>query len=476
MQRSHLRATGTPGGTCARRIGACVALVLALAAAAGLITPGSRAGAGHAATPQHRVYLPLVLRPAAYRPSAGTQFFAWDPVLATKARDAGTDWLRVPLYWSLIEPDNRTPDQYQWNGALDAILAEAHQANMHVILTLKLNPDWAATYSSGPIDLADIGELVEFVTAVVARYSVEPYGAEYLEVYNEPDNGDEWRARNGGWGFFGYQPDEYVRILSAIYAPIKATNPDVQVVFGGLAYDGWDTENPPGPFVESFLDNVLLAGGGAFFDIMNFHYFPVFAGKWAPYGVDIIGKVTYLREKMASYGIHKPVLCTETSMWSDANHGGSDELQSRYVAKVFSRSAAAGLRATTWFMLVDDPDPTEAKYGLLNPDLSPKPAHAAFQTWAERMPGSEFVRTLDLGQTGSPYIEAHEFLSHGDTIVVAWTSDGSAHPLSLAASSVTAVDMLGVTVVTVYDSDDGLVDYQVWIDLGPNPLYLYPAP
>ncbi len=460
---------------CSRLTRPCLAATLSLVFWTGPANPTGYALARPVEAAQHQVFLPLLLRPGASRPSAGVQFFAWDPTLVDSASQAGTTWLRVPLYWSLIEPNNTTPQYYQWIPALDEILAAAHEAGINVILTLKYNPEWAATYPSGPIDRVDMSELVEFVTAVMARYTVEPYDVEHLEIYNEPDNGNVQYARNGGWGFFGYQPEEYVRILSAIYAPLKAVNPKIQIVFGGMAYDRWDTENPPGPFVESFLDNVLLLGGGQYFDVMNFHYYPVFAIKWAPYGVDIIGKSAYLRDKMAAYGVSKPLMCTETSMWSDAKHGGSDELQSRYFAQVFARSAAAGLETTTWFMLVDDPDPNATKYGLLNPDKSPKPAYTAYQTWANQVSGAEFDRTLSASETGSDRIEAHAFSAHGNALLVAWTDDESTRPMSLEASRVQVVDKYG-GVTTVYDGDDGQIDFKVWVDVGPSPVYLHPVP
>ena len=103
----------------------------------------------------------------------------------------------------------------------------------------------------------------------------------------------------GGWGYFGHQPEAYVELLQAVYHPIKSEDAEAQIVFGGLAYDAWTGTG--GPFVEDFLDKVLLNGGSDHFDVMNFHYYPVFDKVWAPYGNGIIGKTNYLRRKPAAF-------------------------------------------------------------------------------------------------------------------------------------------------------------------------------
>ena len=33
-------------------------------------------------------------------------------------------------------------------------------------------------------------------------------------------------------------------------------------------------------YVRSFLPDVLAAGGGAYFDVLNFHVYPAFAPNW----------------------------------------------------------------------------------------------------------------------------------------------------------------------------------------------------
>lgn len=420
-------------------------------------------------------FLPLVLGDVrrAANSALGLQLHEISPTQVDRVYDAGASWIRIPLNWSHIEPENTTPENYQWPSDVNEQLAKAGVLNIRVILTLKSNPSWAATYANGPIDLVDIGELVEFMEAAVAHYGPAPYNIKYWEIYNEPDNTSAWHAKKG-WGYFGLEPDTYAQMLSALYGPMKAVDPEAQIVFGGIAYDGWESEG--GHFAEDFVDRVLRNGAGAYFDVMNFHYYWPFHEKWDSYGRGIIGKATAMRDKLASYNVYKPLICTETSMWSGGGsdpYPGSDEEQSRYIPQVFARSMAVDLGATIWFRLRDYDFPGVWEYGLLRPDLSPKPSFPAYQIMARQLVPTQYIRALDSNETGSDQIEAYEFARQdGSTLtIVVWTNDEQIHALPLDTGEVTVVDKYG-SENTIYDRDDGLEDGRLWIDIGPSPVYL----
>ena len=252
---------------------------------------------------------------------------------------------------------------------------------------------------------------------------------------------------------------------------MKAADPQAQILMGGLAYDNWVEDG--GPFVQSFLDGVLQNGGGAYFDAMNFHYYLPFRARWDPYGRGLIGKATFLRQKLASYGLDKPLLCTESSQVSDALHGGSDELQSRYVVQLFTWAMAADVNPTIWFMLTDESGPDGYGYGLFDSGLNPKSSYYAFRTLTQQLSPARYVRTLGSGETGSEQIAAYEFLTlnHSTKIIVAWTIDESDHPMVLQTSRVVVVDKFG-GMTTINDSDDGKSDGRVRVVIGPSPVYM----
>jgi hypothetical protein len=378
----------------------------------------------------------------------------------------GVGWIRVPLEWKLIEPTNTTPSNYQWPRRLDQDLAQLSAKNIKVILTLMGNPSWAAEYEAGPIDRTNISELVEFMEAAVARYGAAPYNIKHWEIYNEPDNARKSRAEHGGWGYFGHQPDKYVDVLAALYEPIKDVDPEAQVVFGGLAYDGWDNG-----FVESFLDDVLQEGGGNYFDLMNFHYFTYYKKLWDPYGIDIIGKTNYIRDKLRSYGVEKPHICTEACKGSNPGFG-TEELQARYVPQLYARSEEAGLDMTLWWWLYDGSN-IVMECGLMEDDGDPKPAYFAFQTLASELSSTEYVGSLPPAVTGSDGIEAYEFetVKGSIRVIVAWTNDKREHTMSLDIEEIVLVDKFGDSTL-ITDGDDGKIDGKVEATVGPSPVYL----
>ncbi len=417
-------------------------------------------------------HLPLISKSLWAYPSApyGVQIYGINRSLALQIAQMGARWVRIPLIWSSIEPENTTPEHYQWRAGYEAGLAQLAARNVRVILTVSENPSWAATYRNGPIDKVPISELVEFVVAAVQRYSKPPYNIKHWEFYNEPDNGNILYAERGA-SWFGDKPQVYVNLLQAVYQPIKQADPQAQIVLGGLAYDWFIEDN--GPFVRGFLDEVLAKGGGNWFDVMNFHYYPTFRPNWEAYGPDIIGKANYLRNKLASYGVNKPFICTEAGFWSNAvkEPPGNHETQSRYVPQLFVRSQAAGLDLTIWFMLTDYDN---WEVGLFTPAMQPKPAYQAYVTLTRQLSAARYVRTLPLAETGSADVEAYEYAapSGSSRIVVAWTkSDEITHRLKLAGSQAVVVDKYGAK-TTVRDADDGSADGKVTVTVTASPVYI----
>ncbi len=433
-----------------------------------------------AQTPTQSIFLPLVQH--SYRAYAdsrfGIQMYAGTDTEVAEAAEAGVARVRIPLKWASVEPVNTGPSEFQWSPVYEQALAQMRASSMDLILTIEGNPGWAATYPGGPIDKVPLSEFVEFVVAAVDRYSAPPYDVKLWEFYNEPDNGDHlWAAALGYWG---YHAEAYAEMLAAVYQPIKQVDPEVQVLLGGLAFDFWATpyeiwEAEGGPFVPEFLDRVLEHGGSAYFDVLNFHYYPTaFAEKWAPFGPGLIGKTVYLRNKLASYGLNKPVMCTEAGV--ENVNTGTDEIQSRYVLIVYAQAMAADLVGLSWFMLVDE-ETGPWKTGLLEADLTRKLAFYAYQTTAARLGNTRYLGALSTEEKGTDAMEAYLFLApdRQKRFTVAWTSDGQIYPLALPAKLVLVVDKYGVE-SWVYDGTDGRTDGETTVSVGSSPVYLYPEP
>lgn len=457
-----------------------------------LAAPGSAAaaprGEGPAAATQdqgaHAVFLPLLLRDGAPRPlhsDRATVFGAQlsevrfrDPAMVSRVRRSGAVFLRSLVFWDEIEPRRESPPRYDWS-LYDGLLRHAHQEGLEIIAEVVGNPTWAAEYPGGPP--RDLDPLVQFLAAAVERYDgdglADAPGApriRYWELYNEPDNTDNELAKEGrAWGNWGREGAAYAQMLKRAYPAIRLANPAAKILLGGLAYDAFPEDG--GPFNPAFLDDVLRAGGGCCFDIMNLHYYPLFAFRWQSQGPDIVGKTQAVRRKLGDYGLDKPLMVTEAGMWSAAlppYPPATPDDQVRYVAKLFTRSLAVGVQTVIWFQYDDVTGFDDPARGLVDTALQPKPAETAFRLASELLADAVPERQpRDLLASG----EVYWFKQGEDRLAVAWTEDGSQASLSIRAAEVERVHGLG-TRQSLRDESDGKLDGLVTVRYGQDPIFI----
>ena len=436
-----------------------------------------------AAATWHTVYLPAVLnRYPLPTPPFGVQTY-WsvdDAHGLQEMQAAGVTWLRLLLNWQVIEPEDTTPEHFQW-ATYDAWFRNLQEANIRPIVAIQGNPEWAAAYGGGPLYPEHLEDFSEFVGALVERYDGDGIAdapgspvVNHWEFYNEADNGSVLLAESG-YGYWGHNGADYADLLKQVRPIIKAANPKAQMLNSGLAYERFE-ENGEGPYVRRFLDDFLAAGGGNYIDIFNFHYYPNFAWRWESYGHGVIGKTNYLRNLLTSYGVYKPFVCTEIGTHSDTSRGGSYELQSRYVVQSFVRSMASDIDVAIWFTLRDMTGGFPYPYGLLNETYNPKPAYNAYSTLTTQLAGARYVRALTVQETGTDAIEGYVLnRDMRQTIYVLWTNDGAIHSFNLPVTSIERVDKFGASAVVV-DADDGTTDGIITLEVEPSPVYLKIGP
>jgi len=400
-----------------------------------------------------------------------------DPALLADARAAGVAWWRTFMFWDEVEPVRTEPPTYDFSH-YDALLGNARRLGIEIVAEIQGNPRWAAPYPGGPVD--DLEALAEFMAAAVERYDGDGWRdapdrpvVRHWEMYNEPDNRSTALAAQGrGWGFWGDRGAEYARMLQRVTPVIKLADPNAVVVFGGVAWEEVASEG--NPFDMGFTDDVLAAGGGRFFDVYNFHYYPLFASAWARPGlVDVAGKVAAAREKLAAHGLDKPIFVTEAGSWSGAEPPyppATPRAQARYVPQLYARAMAAGVAMVVWFQYDDVRGVRDPDRGLVDYDLRPKPARRAFLEASRRLAGGERERpSRQPGAAG----EVYWFRRRGQRVGVAWT-DGPIGRLRVAAASVERVHYLGDS-LTLRDADDGRLDGVVEVPYGADPVYIITA-
>lgn len=438
---------------------------------------------------QTSVYQPIVIS-RSYRTSSPTVFGV--QMYGNTARsspyhrfliDSGASWLRVAFSWYLIEPENVDPSAYNWASAdLFTSAARADSGGLTMIVTIGGNPEWASDYRNGPLDPEDLSSYVEFVEAVVERYDGDGIDdapgspiVNHWEIYNEPDRGSL------GYDFrWGNYAGEYAQLLAAVYPAVKNANPQAQVLLGGMAYDWFEDQG--GYFVRTFLDDLLSAGGGDYFDIINFHVYPVFWMNWTNQeSPGLLEKASFIKDKMAGYGYpDKPIIASEAG-WHSNDHSqfpSTPEIQARYVAELFTQSLAAELKTMIWWMLHDPVGNHAYENGLLTNDSPPqaKLAFYAYQNAVSQLGSASFHRILPVNETGASEMEAYEFRDnlHRQTVYVAWLNPISAtgvKPLRIAASLANVIDIYGAS-YAVSDGQDGQADGYVTINVGGQPGYI----
>lgn len=439
-----------------------------------------------------KLYLPLVTKNANVLPPLfGVQTYGstapsnpYVPFLL----ESNASWVRVPIRWSAVEPNYSNPPSYDWS-TVDSALAVAAQGSPWIIATIEYAPSWAADSPRAPIYPSQLPAFARFVEALVERYDGDGNQdapgnpvVKYWEFYNEPDSSSDYWIP--GWGNNGAA---YAQMLQTVYPAVKRANSRAQVVFGGIAYDWWyAADGGPGPFVESFLDDVLQAGGGPFFDVMNFHSYPGFWRRWTDDGSSgLYEKAQAVRNKLLSYNLDKPLIITEAG-WHSTNEPtapSSPEQQARYVVELFVESMAADLDVMIWWMLFDPGDNYANGLVTTAPSPLPKPSLSAYKTIVSQLSEAKFVRTLATPPTvfnddGTVHsMDAYEFhdAANRRTIYVAWMNpvNGTVTwPLRLAAHQGTMRNIYGTVTGTVVDADDGAVDGMITIPVSSQPVYV----
>lgn len=434
----------------------------------------------------------------------GTQLYEGAPIGSPYHQpllESGATWARVALNWADAEPANTTPDKYKWAHA-DAQTALAVQRCWPLLITIGGNPAWASSLSEGYLDKVSASELAEFMGALAERYDGDgvqdaPGSPKvlYFELYNEPDVGAA--SLNERWGD---HPEKYAEMLKAVYPAIKAASPQAKVVFGGIAYDFFTDQDPTypennGPFVRAFFPNVLKNGAGPYFDIMNYHFYPLFGPNWTEDppmdGPGLVQKTEAVRAIMRTNNVDKPIIITEAGWHNNATiPHGDDTLQVRYVQQLYTQAKASGVSMLAWWPFADASGSYTYNSGLvthaINGSVTLKSAYYAYAVFAREIAGATYVAEIKASADAKVYKFQD---AKGRTIYVAWTNPtdlnsvfGSAkYPykdttrsttISLVGTGATVYDAFWTQTAAVADADDGRADSRVRVPINGNPKYI----
>jgi hypothetical protein len=409
--------------------------------------------------------------------------------------DAGIKWVRRNgVRWSDVEPIQG--GGYQWDALtnLDQDILSARNNGLEVIMVVRSLPTWATVpplnYACGPISTEDIPAFGNFMNALVNRYGGAPYFVKYWEIWNEPDV-DPGLVANGdiGFGCMGnsaetayYGGKEFVPLLQAASINAKAANSQAQILVGGLLLDCNPNDPPQNDpnntcLPSKFLEGILVAGGQNFFDGISYHAYDYFSKGASNYPTGIYGnsgwnsggsgntlygdlkpvlvkKAQYIRNLLATYGVTgKYLINTETALICGAptappgglnceSDPSSDfeKLKAAYVTQSYAAAKAEGLVANLWY------SPRGWRNsGLLNSDLSARPAYDAYVLAKDTLQLATFSR--EINEFSANKIFGYEFKIYQRNIWVVWAVDGKSHSITLPGTPIAVWDEVGIPVV-----------------------------
>ncbi|HEX2016242.1 MAG TPA: glycosyl hydrolase [Solirubrobacteraceae bacterium] len=304
------------------------------------------------------------------------------------ARRIGARTVRVEASWADIEPQSKGRPDQRYLGLVDHFVSGAAARGIRIVMVVDGTPCWASSAPEGvrngcggaqqaqsvsypPSDPADYAAIAGFLAG---RYAGRLAA---FEVWNEPDHYNEYYFRGPD------KPQRYAAILRAAYPAIKSADASLPVLAGSLV--GADGR---------FLRALYAQGIQGSYDGLAIHYY-----------TSVLASIRAIRQTQSQAHDSKPLWLTEFG-WSsclphatqggqicvDAAHQGID------LADVFSALRNTSyVRAAIIYNLQDD---SQYNFGLVRPNLVPKPAFNTVSTLLHRGPGPVRPISLRLRRSG----------------------------------------------------------------------------
>jgi hypothetical protein len=303
--------------------------------------------------------------------------------------------VRLMIPWAGVEP---TQGNLNWS-SIDKTVNSAASRNIAVVGVVNSTPQWAVAsggqYLSGrPASPEVYGE---FVAKFVARY---PGKVAAVEIWNEQN----------AVTFYTPAPDPagYVDLLKAAYPKVKAINPSIAVLCGGLgAVIDWGTSaiNP-----VAYVTQMYAAGAKPYFDALSYHpyqYSLKFSGGMAVTNSPV-QQLMQMRQVMIANGDEdKKIWATEYGQ--PASSGGA-ATQNEFIADILVKWQELPYTGPVFIYTTRDRNTgsisAEDTFGVYQTDWTPKAARQTVQAGASgAIPKSaEFQRfsTITDSSLGTP--------------------------------------------------------------------------
>jgi hypothetical protein len=291
----------------------------------------------------------------------------------------GVGWVRVFAPWSTFEATRGHLNEAEID-SMEAGLA-ALPKGTKVIVDVVDTPEWESGSTNPAMPPRDPADYARFLRTMVKRFTGRVAA---WEIWNEEDASLWWAS--------GPEPAAYTALLKAAYPAVKSLDPSATVVLGGLTGNDYE-----------FLSELYADGAKGYFDAVGVHTDSICETN-SPYEIlrngrtdQRINRWSFLgyrtvHEVMLAHGDDSPIWMTELGWSTDTQTCNSGAWAGQKPAGVSPAQQATFLlqayhclaqdpyvQVGIWFGL-QDTEPfgsPRSSYGLLEADLSPKPAYGA---------------------------------------------------------------------------------------------------
>jgi hypothetical protein len=296
------------------------------------------------------------------------------PRLLDLVKAGGYNWVRQEFPWSTMEPAQAA---FEW-AAWDRIVGLAQEQGLRVIAVVDTSPAWArgnALVNSPP---DEVGTYARFVSALAGRYRGRLAA---IQIWDEPNISPHWGPRYASAA-------EYTLLLRAACAAIRAADPQVTVLAGGLAptteQSEWNQSE------VTYLEGMYRAGAQGAFDALAAKPYGFWTGpedRRVDAGVLNFSRAILLRETMERYGDGNRAIWAVEMGWNAFSSGwvgrpspwGSDteSVQADRTARALARARSEW----TWLPVMvlpalrypaAAPDDPVRGFSLVGDDLAPR--------------------------------------------------------------------------------------------------------
>jgi len=257
----------------------------------------------------------------------------WPDVRFGSIRPAGVSW-------GALEP---AKGQYDWH-SLDTWVEQTQLHHVQLDYVFVNVPPWASTRPNEPCIGKKVGcaappkleDWDEFVRTLAIRYKgkISSY-----ELWNEPNAS----------GFWTGTPRQMAELAAHAYSIIKAADPAAIVATPAVSSTGWPLTH------DAWLDQFLLAGGGAYADVIAWHGYAGRNDRPALPPEGLTEQIQALRAVLGRHHLsHLPIWNTEGGWGKDAQLPDEQE-QAAFLVKWYLINYTNGIARAYWYQW-DNPD------------------------------------------------------------------------------------------------------------------------